>query len=213
MRAPWLLTVLTLAAPVWAQSVAVNGTLGNKALLLIDGAAPKAVAVGEEYHGIKVLAVQDNQVTLEQGGKRQVVRVGDAPASVGSQAGDGVGGTRVVLTADGGGHFMSQGQINGHAVQFMVDTGATFVAMSTAEAQRIGLSFQTGQALAIQTANGSTPGWRVTLHAVRLGDVTVNEVEAVVSPGAMPFVLLGNSYLNRFQMNRTNDQMVLERRF
>lgn len=213
MKTLCLAAALLLTAPAWAQSVAINGTLGNKALLIVDGGFPKAVAVGEVHKGIKVVAIQGEQITLEVGGKRQVLRVGDAPASVGSGAGQQLSGGRVVLTAGPGGHFMSEGQINGRTVQFMVDTGATTVAMSVADAKRIGLDYQNGQTVQMSTANGITQGWRVTLNTVRVGDVMVSGVEAVVSPGGMPYVLLGNSFLSRFQMNRNNDQMVLERRF
>ncbi len=213
MKTLCLAAALLFAAPVWAQSVAINGTLGNKALLIVDGGFPKAVAVGEVHKGIKVVAIQGEQVTLELGGKRQTLRVGDAPASVGSGAGEQLSGARVVLTAGPGGHFLTDGQINGRTVQFMVDTGATTVALSVADAKRIGLNYQSGQPVQMSTANGVTQGWRVTLNTVRVGDVMVSGVEAVVSPGGMPYVLLGNSFLSRFQMNRTNDQMVLERRF
>jgi aspartyl protease family protein len=213
MKTLCLAAALLLTAPAWAQSVAINGTLGNKALLIVDGGFPKAVAVGEVHKGVKVVAIQGEQVTLEMGGKRQTLRVGDAPASVGSGAGEQLSGGRVVLTAGPGGHFMTDGQINGRTVQFMVDTGATTVAMSVADAKRIGLDYQNGQTVQMSTANGITQGWRVTLNTVRVGDVMVSGVEAVVSPGGMPYVLLGNSFLSRFQMNRNNDQMVLERRF
>lgn len=213
MKILCLAAALLLTTPVWAQSVAINGTLGNKALLIVDGGFPKAVAVGEVHKGIKVVAIQGEQITLEMGGKRQVLRVGDAPASVGSGAGEQLSGGRVVLTAGPGGHFLTDGQINGRTVQFMVDTGATTVAMSVADAKRIGLNYQNGQPVQMSTANGVTQGWRVTLNTVRVGDVMVSGVEAVVTPGGMPYVLLGNSFLSRFQMNRNNDQMVLERRF
>jgi aspartyl protease family protein len=71
----------------------------------------------------------------------------------------------------------------------------------------------TGPSVRVGTANGLAQGWRVKLASVRIGDVEVYEVDAVVTPQGMPFVLLGNSYLNRFQMRRDNDQMVLERRY
>ena len=213
MKTLCLAAALLLSVPAWAQSVAINGTLGNKAVLIVDGGFPKAVAVGEVHKGIKVVAIQGEQITLEMGGKRVSMRVGDAPASVGSGAGAQLSGGRVVLTAGPGGHFMSEGQINGRTVQFMVDTGATTIAMSVADAKRIGLNYQNGQTVQMSTANGVTEGWRVTLNTVRVGDVMVSGVEAVVSPGSMPYVLLGNSFLSRFQMNRNNDQMVLERRF
>jgi aspartyl protease family protein len=132
---------------------------------------------------------------------------------VGWGAGAKLRASRFVLPAGPGGHFMTDGQINGRTVQFMVDTGATTIAMSVADAKRIGLEYQNGQTVQMSTANGVTQGWRVTLNTVRVGDVMVSGVEAVVSPGGMPYVLLGNSFLSRFQMNRNNDQMVLERRF
>jgi aspartyl protease family protein len=213
MKVLCLVAALCFGTSAWSQSVAINGTLGNKALLIVDGGFPKAVAVGEMHKGIKVVAIQGEQITLEMGGKRQTLRVGDAPASVGSGAGEQLSGNRVVLAAGPGGHFVTAGQINGRAVQFMVDTGATTIAMGVADANRIGLNYQSGQPVQMSTANGVTQGWRITLNTVRVGDVMVSGVDAVVTPVGMPYVLLGNSFLSRFQMNRNNDQMVLERRF
>ena len=208
-----LLLALLLAPAAWGQTVAINGTLGNKALLIVDGGFPKSVAVGDTHKGVKVVSLQGDSVVIEVSGKKLSLRVGDAPASVGSNAGQAVGGSRVVLTAGPGGHFTSEGQINGRIVRFMVDTGATAVSMGVAEAERIGLKYQNGDRVQMNTANGVVQGWRMTLDSVRVGDVSVGGVDAVVSPVSMPYVLLGNSFLNRFQMNRTNDQMVLEKRF
>ena len=119
----------------------------------------------------------------------------------------------MVLAAGSGGHFLTQGQINGRTVQLVVDTGASVVSLSTADAQRIGLNYKNGQPAQLSTANGVIPAWRVKLGSVRVGDVVVYDVDGVVSAGAMPYVLLGNSFLSRFQMTRTNDQMVLDKRF
>ncbi|MFZ4289609.1 retropepsin-like aspartic protease family protein [Variovorax sp. HJSM1_2] len=194
-----------------AQSVVLSGMLGNKALLVVDGAAPKTVAPGETYKGVKVVATRSDAADLEFAGKRLTLRIGDTPVQM---AGSSQGGaTRVVLTADSRGHFFSQGAINGNTTQFMVDTGASVVAMSQAEAERLGVNYKNGQPVQMSTANGVTQGWRIRLATVRVGDVQLYDVEAVVTPAAMPFVLLGNSVLTRFQMNRTNDQMVLERRY
>jgi aspartyl protease family protein len=140
------------------------------------------------------------------------LRVGEAPGNVGG-GGGGLRGNKIVLTAGTGGHFVTQGAINGRSVQFMVDTGATGVGLSIGDAERIGLNYKAGQPIRINTANGQTTGWLVRLGSVRIGDVEVYDVEAAVSPGAMPYILLGNSYLSRFQMRRDNDQLVLERRY
>ena len=98
-------------------------------------------------------------------------------------------------------------------MQFVVDTGATFVAMGVADAERLGLAYKKGARLPMQTANGVNVGWGVTLDSVRLKGVQVHGVDAVVTPANMGIVLLGNSFLNRFTMTRNGDQMVLERRY
>jgi aspartyl protease family protein len=138
--------------------------------------------------------------------------VGDAPASVG-QGNASPRGNKIVLTAGTGGHFLTQGAINGRAVQFMVDTGATNVAMGAGEAERIGIDYRKGQLSRGSTANGVVTAYIVKLASVRIGDVEVYDVEAAVLPSGMPHILLGNSFLTRFQMTRHNDQLVLERRY
>jgi aspartyl protease family protein len=204
---------LALATAAHAQTVGLSGMLGGKALLIVDGSPPKTVAAGDTYKGVKVVSTQGDEAVVEVSGKRHTMRVGDAPASVGGGGGGDAGGSRIVLTAGSGGHFFSQGQINGSSVQLMVDTGATSVAMSFNDAKRIGLDFQKGPVRGISTANGVIPSWQVKFASVRVGDVTVYDVDGVVTYGSMPYVLLGNSFLARFQMTRTNDQMVLEKRF
>ena len=77
----------------------------------------------------------------------------------------------------------------------------------------MGLNYQSGAPVQMSTANGVIPGWRIKLASVRVGDVMVYDVDSVVSSGAMPYVLLGNSFLSHFQMTRTNDQMVLDKRY
>ena len=95
----------------------------------------------------------------------------------------------------------------------MVDTGATVIALGAAQAQSMGINYRSGRPVQFGTANGTVPGWLIKLNSVRIGDVEVYEVDAVVGQQAMPFVLLGNSFLTRFQMRRENDMMVLERRY
>ncbi|MBX3657395.1 MAG: TIGR02281 family clan AA aspartic protease [Ramlibacter sp.] len=186
--------------------------LGRKALLIVDGGAPRSVAAGETHKGVKVVSTAGDQAVVEINGKRHTLRVGDSPSSVGGSGG-GSRGNRIVLTAGSGGHFLTQGAINGKAVQFMVDTGATAVSMGLTDATHIGLNYQNGQPVRVSTANGVVPAWRIKLASVRVGDVEVYEVDALVAQESMPFVLLGNSFLTRFQMKRDNDQLTLERRY
>ena len=200
------------AAGAGAQSVSLQGMLGNKALLIVDGSAPKSVAPGESHKGVKVLSTLGDQAVVEINGQRHTLRVGDAPASVGGGAAPSRG-SKIVLTAGSGGHFLASGAINGRAVQFMVDTGATTVSMGVGDAERLGIDYRKGQLTRGNTANGVVTAYLVKLNSVRVGDVEVFDVDAAVLPVNSGPILLGNSFLSRFQMTRFNDQLVLERRY
>ena len=203
---------LALACGAAAQSVSLQGMLGSKALLIVDGGAPRSVAPGETHQGVKVLATSGDQALVEIKGQKHTLRIGDSQVSVGG-SGIAARGNKIVLTAGSGGHFLSQGTINGKAVHFMVDTGASVIGLGVSEAERVGLNYKAGQRVRMNTANGEAIGWRVKLSSVRVGDVELYDIDAVVGAESMPYVLLGNSFLSRFQMKRDNDQMVLERRF
>lgn len=194
-----------------AQTVSLNGSMGaDRALLIIDG-KPRAVAVGSTVNGVKLLRLDEGQAQVDVGGNVMLLRIGAAPGRVGEAKG-GSGGGRIVLTAGLGGHFETTGSINGRPVQFLVDTGATNVSISQGEADRIGLDYRNSPRGMTSTANGAVPVHYVTLSAVRVGDVEVYQVPAVVFPAQLQAVLLGNSFLSRFQMKRDNDILVLEKR-
>jgi aspartyl protease family protein len=201
------------AAGAGAQTVTLQGMLGTRALVIVDREPPKSLAAGESFKGVKILSILGDQAVIEVAGQRQTLRVGDAPASVGG-GGAGARGSRITIAAGPGGHFVAQGAINGRAVQFLVDTGATSVAIGMRDAERLGIDYRRlGVPGFSGTANGTVPMWHVKLASVRLGDVEVFDVDASVLGASMPYVLLGNSFLTRFQMKRENDLLVLERRY
>ena len=192
----------------YAQSVALAGILGGKALLVVDGSAPRSVAPGGSHMGVRVVSVGRDGVVLEVAGAQRAIQLGESPVSIGGSA----AGQRIVLKADARGHFINSGFINGRVIQYMVDTGATTVAIGRPDAQRMGLKFEQGQPVMMNTANGTAQGWRMRLESVRVGDVELRSVDAIVTAEAMPYVLLGNSFLREFHMNRSGDEMVLQRR-
>jgi len=191
-----------------AQSVTLAGMLGSKALLVVDANPPRAVGVGEQYQGVKVIATTKEEATVEIRGVRSTLRLG-APVSVGGRSGSG---KRITLIADSRGHFVNSGTINGQVMQFMIDTGASTVAVGRTDADRMGLKYKNGQPMRMNTANGIGQGWWMKLDSVRIGDVEVFDVDAVITEQPMPYVLLGNSFLTEFQMTRINDRLVLEKR-
>jgi len=207
-----LLLLIAAAGAAHAASVTLTGTIGNRAILIIDGGAPRTVAPGQTVDGVRLVSVQGDQAIVETAGQRATLRM-DTPTSVGDGSGASEGGNRIVLPANSGGHFMTLGAINGRTVNFMVDTGATLVALSADDAVRIGLRYEKKDPVRINTANGVALAYRVRLDSVRVGDVSVSGVDAVISDQPMPYVLLGNSFISRFNMQREGDQMVLTRRY
>ena len=208
------IAVATCHVGAQTHAVQLAGISGSKALLVVDGQAPIFMAVGDTHAGVRLLEVTPAGAKVSLNGQQIALVLGESPVSVGARAGGATAnGQRVVLTADSRGHFMSAGSINGKSVQFMVDTGATTVVLGQADAQRMGLKPEASQRVRMQTANGSVVGHQLKLQRVRLGEAEVSEVAAVILPHAMPYVLLGNSFLTRFQMQRDNDQMTLQRRY
>ena len=207
------IVMLAASSGALAQSVALTGVLGSKALLVVSGGPPKALAVNESHQGVRLLQISGDSVTVEIKGQRQNLRLGDAPVSVGSRGGadGGSRSSKLVLVADSRGHFIDRGFINGKAMQYMVDTGASTIAIGRTDADRMGLPYKSGTPIIMRTANGNAEGWRIKLNSVKLGDLEIFGVDAVVGSESMPYVLLGNNVLSQFQMTRTGTEMVLQK--
>ena len=195
--------------PAWAVDVGVVGLFPGKAVLVIDGGEPRTVPVGSVVSGVRLIAVDQESATVEVGGRRQRLAIGQH-----AHAGGSGGGTQTInLTADSRGHFITTGTVNGATVRFMVDTGATGVALGASDARRANISMANARPVMVQTANGVTQAWLVTLGSVRIGDVTLNEVEGMVHQHDMPVALLGMSFLNRMEMKRDGQTMTLRKRY
>ena len=195
-----------------AQTVTLGGTLGDKAVLVIDG-VPRTLSRGDSLAGVKLIAVAGGEAEVEVANRRVTLRLGGAQLKLDPSSGRASSGDQIVMTAGSGGHFSSAGSINGQPVAFLVDTGATNVALSQTEADRLGVRWRDGLRGMAQTANGPVAVHRARLASVRIGDVQVFDVEATVVPMQMEQILLGNSFLTRFQMRRDNDTLTLIRRY
>lgn len=193
----------------FATDVGVVGLFPGKAVLVINGGTPKTYSVGTSVSdSIKLIAVNPSTATLEISGKRQTIAIGEHVNRTTPS-----GPASVTLKADGRGHYMVQGQINGGSVRMLLDTGATMIALSAADAVRLGIDYRKGQPGMVNTANGAAPVYRVTLNTVKVGDIELNQVEALVQETGLPFALLGMSFLNRTEMQRQGEQMTLTKRF
>jgi aspartyl protease family protein len=206
--ASWLLLAAML--PATAQNVTYNGSMGDRALLVIDGQA-KVLSAGQAFGGVKVDSVGAEEARVKVNGRTVALRQG-TPVNLGGNAGGG-NGQEIVLAAGPGGHFWTSGSVNRKPAQFVVDTGATNVSMSADMADHLGLDYKNGQRGVSSTANGLVVSYEVLLTSVRVGDVEVYNVPATVSTGALEVVLLGNSFLNHFNMERVGSTMRLTKKF
>ena len=218
MKIARLVLFLFTLVPVLAGATDVGlvGVMGSKALLSINGSEPVPLAVGQISQGVRVVSLQGEQVVVEIDGKRRALRVGQqVGGNAAAESGDGSasGNSIAILKADGAGHFFTTGAINGAAVRFMVDTGATYVSIGASDARRIGINPAGGQRGMSHTANGVTEVTRVKLNTVRVGEVTLHNIDAVIHSGELPVTLLGMSFLNRMEMQREGSTMTLRKRF
>jgi aspartyl protease family protein len=114
----------------------------------------------------------------------------------------------VTLQRNRAGHYVADGEINGRRVTFLVDTGATWVALPLALGRELGLS--RGPAITLQTANGPAVGYQTRLARVRLGPLELRDVGAVMSDGLdADAVLLGMSFLKRVEFTQRDGRLVL----
>lgn len=209
-RAAGLVLLSVAAFSACAAEVNVTGLFKDKVMVSIDGGKPRIMAVGEIKGGVKLISANSSGATFEIDGKRQTLGMGQSIST--SFAGSGK--PTVNLTADSSGHFSTIGTINGHTVRFLVDTGATTIALSTAEAKRMDIDYQNGERSVSSTANGLVPVYKVMLHNVKVGDISLNMVEGTVIEGAgLPVALLGMTFLSRVEMHRENSVLTLTKQY
>mgnify|MGYP003630537858 CR=1 FL=1 len=192
-----------------AADISVVGLFPGKAVLVIDGKSPKTYSIGSKVTPeIKLVGVDKEAAFFDSNGKRQRIDIGGHVNRMTPSA-----NSSVTLQADNRGHFITNGQINGHMTRMLVDTGASTIALPAADAIRLGIDYKKGQPAYVRTANGIVPAYRVTLDSVKVGDIVLNQVEALVQENGLTFTLLGMSFLNRTEMQRSGEQMVLTKRF
>ena len=206
-----LLALAALAPPAAAASeVLLVGVFGDKAAILaVDGGTPKTIKVGQKFGDITLISVDKDRATIESGGKRSVLVRGQTYSSTGGSSAH----QSVTLAAGAGGHFITEGAVNGGQVRFLVDTGATMIALPASDANRLGISYRRNDVATVQTAAGPASAYRVKFDSVRVGGIELSNVDGVVVESGLPVALLGMTFLNRVEMTRDGDRMTLTRRY
>ncbi|MBC3884440.1 retropepsin-like aspartic protease family protein [Undibacterium griseum] len=205
-----LLPVFFAGGDAAATDVGVVGLFPGKAILVVDGAPPKAYAVGSMIsEDTRLVDADRDGATITTNGKRYVLAMGES-ARRSAPAGSN---SNVVLTAGEGGHFIAPAMINGVSIRMMVDTGASLIALPASEAIRLGLNYKSGRPGRASTAGGIVNTYLIKLDTVKIGEIELHQVDASVIESGLNIPLLGMSFLNRMEMRRSGDQMTLTKRF
>jgi aspartyl protease family protein len=208
-----LLTVMGLTVPLpgWSMpDIQVNGLFSGSAVLVINGKQRLLKQGQTSPEGVTLLESSSQQAVLLVEGTRLTLRLSDR-ISASFQASEKA---EVRIPRADNGHYFVSGYINGRPVSFMVDTGASAVAMNMHDAQRLGVNFRRGVKGSASTAGGIVDAYHVDLDKLSIGNIIVHHVRATVVIGNFPTqVLLGNSFLSQVEMSEEAGVMVMRKKY
>ncbi len=211
MRLTLILVLALFTLPLAAaQDITVLGLFAGKAMLRIDG-TQRLLAVGQQSpEGVKLIAADSDQATIEFNGKQQQLQLGTHISSHFTAARV----KAVQIWPDSNGMYSVNGTINGGAVGFLVDTGANTIALNADDARRLNIDYLgKGQKVMGETASGTSWVYLLKLDSVSVGQIKLYNVEAIVFDGPHPRrALLGLTFLNRVDMKRDGAMMTLEQK-
>lgn len=207
-----LLCMLNTACAEEATQVNVVALFNNKAVVIVNKGKPQTLSAGQtSKEGVKLIAADTSRALLEIEGKRKSLAMGQAATVAGAFLPDG---GSAILYADPAGHHMTQGLINNASMRFLLDTGASTIAMNSSDARRAGINYKNGEQVTVQTANGNVTAYRVVIDRLKLGSLALTQVDGMVLEGSSPeIVLLGMSALNRLDMKREGIALTLTKKY
>lgn len=192
------------------EKLEVQGLFSNKAVIKVDGKR-HVLAVGlTSPEGVKVVSINAHGAVLEVAGKQKQYDLG---SNVSTSFEKRKSSTEKIFV-NAGGMYMTFGNINGRSVHFLVDTGASAIAMNTDQAKKIGIRYdKTGVPANVSTASGYEKAYRVRLKSVSVGNITQTNVEAFVIEGNHPGpILLGMTFLGSLDVEQSGTAMTLRQK-
>lgn len=191
-----LLGYTAAAGAVWVRLIAIGPT---QAELQIND-TPRVMRPGQESpEGVRLISISGGYAEIQANGNMHRLRLGERVAP------------SLALQADGRGHYFTELAINGRRTVAMVDTGASGIAMSRAEAERLGIAWRDARKVNTRTAAGGSGAYVVNLDSVQAGSIQLRDVEATVSvlADSPAIVLLGMSFLRRVEMVKDGNRLLL----
>lgn len=212
MRIFLLVILLGLAEQLWAApQVRVVGLFPDAAVVNIDGQRLLLKAGQSGPQGVRLISADSAAAVLEIDGQQHRLGLEREYSQGGYTAPEK---QHLIIARGRGGHYWLNSTVNGHSQMFLLDTGASVVALNASQAKRLGIDYKTGRPTRVTTASGVESAWQVTLRSVKVGGIEVLGVEAVVLEGNYPQdALLGMSFLNRIGWRQEQGALILEARY
>ena len=207
-----LLMPLLISIPALGiEKIVILGLFKEKAIIEIDGNR-HILSIGETSpEGVTLISADSTEARLDINGKVGTYILG---TRISSSFKPPAGKKTVTIAPDLHGMYHVNGQINDFQMNFVVDTGATFIVMNKYQAKRLGIDYKLdGKETVTSTASGIAKAYLVTLDSVSVGDIKLNNIPAAVLDGGFPEVpLLGNSFLNQIEINREGQLLELRKK-
>jgi len=205
------LLLLLCSMPLFAApEIIASGLFKDKALLTIDG-KPRLLKVGASSpEGVTLLSSNSQQASILVEGQTLTLHLSQRISTAFKKPKF----TEVKIPRGRNGHYFTAGAINGRPAKFMVDTGATVIAMNINEARRLGIDLRQAKPGRSSTAGGMVDTFRVVLDKVSVGSVTLHSIPASVIDGDFPEqILLGNSFLSKVEMTEQAGVLVFRKKY
>lgn len=217
LSAAFCCLVLLQSQSVLAKTKVKTIALFNgKAMLSVDGNPAKIIKVGQVLHGVKLIASTTDSAVVEIEEERRTLTLNSGTVVSGALGAKPPAGAQnsVQLWSDNRGFFRVDGEINGRNTEFLVDTGANLVVLSSHHADSLGIEYTQGTRALSTTASGTAPLYIFQADKISIASIELRNVKMGVIVGQFPVIpLLGMTFLEKMDMTRSGNKMVLTKRY
>lgn len=198
-----------------AKSVKAIALFNNKAMLSINSAKARIIAVGDTLDGVELISSNTSEALVEFDGQQHKLTLNSAQIlskSLGVAPPKSYFAT-VEMEVNSLGFFQANGAVNGKQLEFLVDTGANLVVLNSLHAAQVDLDYRSGARTRASTAAGNANMYLVQIDKLSLGGIELENISAGVIEGRFPEIpLLGMTFLSQLNMQRDGNKMTLSRR-
>ena len=207
-----IFSIIGFKPAIAVETIEILGLFKDKAVVKIDGKR-QVLSKGEtSSEGATLISADSKEAIIEIDGKQRPYKLGSKISSSFSEA---AAGKTVFISSGPLGHYYVNGSINGFSTDFVVDTGASLIAMNSNVAKRLGLDYKLeGKEGRASTASGVVKTYFLNLKRVRVGDIELNNIQGSVIEGDFPEItLLGMSFLGKLNMSHEGKLLQLEKKY